>query len=64
MDLGRTSVVKYYIDLMDEAPFKDRSRRVPPILYDEIHRHLHDMLSANVIWEFTSPWASNVVLVR
>ena len=58
------SVVKHHTYLMDEAPFKDRSRRVLPALYDEVRRHLQDMLSANVIRESTIPWASNVVLVR
>jgi dUTPase len=64
MDLGRTSIVKHRIDLSDEVPFKDRARRVPPALYDEVRKHLKEMLAANVIRESSSPWASNVVLVR
>jgi hypothetical protein len=64
MDLGRTSIVKHRIDLTDDVPFKDRARRVPPALYDEVRKHLKEMLAANVIRESSSPWASNVVLVR
>ena len=64
MDLGRTSIVKHQIKLSDNTPFKERSRRVPPALYEEVHQHLKEMLSAEVIRESSSPWASNVVLVR
>jgi transposase InsO family protein len=64
LDLGCTHVVKHRIDLMDDKPFKERSRRIPPALYAEVREHLKGMLDSGVIRESTSPWCSNVVLVR
>ena len=63
-DLGCTSVVKHPILLTDNNPFKERSRRIPPALYEEVRQHLKQMLSSGVVRESSSPWASNVVLVR
>ena len=63
-DLGCTSVVKHQINLTDNCPFKERSRRIPPALFEEVREHLKEMLACGVIRESSSPWASNVVLVR
>jgi len=64
IDLGKTSVVKHSIELTDTVPFKERSRRINPALYEEVREHLEEMKKANVIRESSSPWASAVVLVR
>ena len=64
LDLGCTSVVKHQINLSDNLPFKERARRIPPALFEEVREHLKEMLACGVIRESSSPWASNVVLVR
>ena len=63
-DLGHTDVDKHKIKLTDDAPFHERPRRIPPALYEEVRKHLKQMLQAGVIKESTSPWASNIVIVR
>ena len=63
-DLGRTNRVEHKINLSDPLPFKERHRRIPPHLYDEVKHHIQDMLDAQVIRESESPFASPVVLVR
>ena len=64
LDLGCTSIVKHQINLTDNCPFKERSRRIPPALFEEVREHLKEMLACGVVRESSSPWASNVVLVR
>ena len=63
-DLGCTSLVKHDIKLTDPNPFKDRYRRIPPGMFEEVREHLKDMLAAGAIRESESPFSSNVVLVR
>ena len=63
-DLGFTSLVQHRIELSDEAPFKQRHRRIPPAMYQELKDHLQDLLDQNVISKSHSPFSSNVVLVR
>ena len=64
LDLGHTSVVKHEIKLNDYTPFKERYRRIPPHQYDEVKKHLKEMLEIGAIRKSNSPWASAVVLVR
>lgn len=63
-DIGYTSLVKHRIDLTDNTPFKQRHRRIPPSMLDEVRDHLQQLLSAGIIRRSHSPWSSNVVLVR
>ena len=63
-DIGHTTAVKHRIDLTDEVPFKQRHRRIPPALFDEVRTHLQQLLAAGIIRRSHSPWSSNVVLVR
>ena len=44
MDLGRAANVKHHIILTDPIPFKERYRRIPPLIYDEVRNHLQEML--------------------
>ena len=64
MELGKTDKVKHKIELTDYTPFKERYRRIPPHLYEEVRKHLQDMLDIGAIRKSNSPWASAVVLVR
>ena len=63
-DVGRTDVIKHKINLTDEIPFREAHRRIPPNMYEEVRKHIKDMLESNVIQESCSPYASPVVLVK
>lgn len=63
-DIGKTNLVKHSIVLEDEKPFKQPYRRIPPSMYEEVRQHLKEMLEIGVIRESTSPYSSNVVLVK
>ena len=55
LDLGHTLVVKHEIKLNDYTPFKERYRRIPPHQYDEVRRHLKEMLEIGAIRKSNSP---------
>ena len=63
-DLGHTTKVKHKIRLNDYTPFEERYRRVPPHVYEEVWKHLKEMVEIGAIRKSSSPWASTVVLVR
>lgn len=63
-DIGHCTKVKHRIDLVDDIPFKQRHRRIPPHMIEEVRNHLENLLSAGIIQKSKSPWASNIVLVR
>ena len=62
-ELGKTSLVQHEIRLSNNTPFKDRYRRIPAHQYEEVRKHLQEMLDIGAICRSTSPWASPVVLV-
>ena len=64
LDMGHTSMVKQKIRLDNYTPFKERYRRIPPHLFDEVKNHLKEMIEVGAIRKSNSPWASAVVLVR
>ena len=64
MDLGKCNILKHDIQLTDHQPFKERYRRIPPLLFEEVKQHLQEMVEVGAIRRSFSPWASAVVLVR
>ena len=63
-DIGECTAIKHRIDLIDEIPFKQRHRRIPPAMVDDVRQHLEQLLASGIIRKSKSPYASNVVLVR
>ena len=63
-ELGCTSAVEHEIRIIDSEPFKERFRRIPPPLLEEVCASLRDMLDAGTIHPSQSPWCNTVVLVR
>ena len=63
-DLGRTDLVKHVIDTGNNKPFKQQLRRHPIGHLEIIDRHVEEMLANDIIEPSSSPWASNVVLVK
>ena len=63
-DLGRTGLVKHRIDTGEARPFKQQLRRHPMSHLDVIDDQVETMLKTGVCEPSTSPWASNVVLVK
>ena len=63
-EIGETEGRGHEIKLSDPEPFKERFRRIPPPLVDEVRDHIKQMLDAGVIAPSESPWSNAVVLVR
>ena len=63
-DIGTTSMVKHHIELSDTTPFKQKYRRIPPAMVEEVRTHLKELIASGVIRPSHSPFSSNVVLVR
>ena len=64
LELGRTSLVQHTIKITDTKPFKERYRRIPPHQFEEVRKHLKEMVDIGAIRRSNSPWASPVVLVK
>ena len=62
-DMGHTDLVKHNIKLVDDEPFKQPHRRIPPHLHSEVREHIKEMLETNVTRPSLSPFASPIVLV-
>ena len=62
-ELGKTSLVQHEIQLSDKTPYKERYR-ILPHQYEEVRKHLQEMLHIEAIHRSRSPWASPVVVVH
>ena len=60
-DISHCSFVKHDINLTYEIPFKQRHRRIPPAMEDEVRSHLEQLAAIVIIRPLHSPWASNVL---
>ena len=63
LELGCTSQVKHTIKVMDPVPFKQRYQQILPNQFQEVKKHLEEMLKVGAIHKSISPWASPVILV-
>ena len=64
-EMGCTDITEHRVELYDTTPFKEKTRPVPPGMYDELRAHLAELQSAGIIRESkSSPYASNIVIVR
>ena len=63
-ELGCTSAIEHEICINNSEPFKERFRHIPPLLLEEVHALLHDMLDVGAICPSQSPWCNVVVLVH
>lgn len=63
-DIGRTDVLRHRIDLTDDTPVREKARRVPPTMFEELKQHISQLLDMGVIEESNSPYSSPLVLVR
>ena len=57
-ELGCTSAVEHEIRIIDSEPFKERFRRIPPLLLEEVCASLRDMLDAGTIRPSQSLWCN------
>ena len=63
LDLCHTDLVKHHLELTDYTPINDRYQYIPPHQYDELRKHLKEMLDIRANRCSNSTWASPVVLV-
>ena len=49
LDLGKCNILKNNIKLTDKQPFKERYRRIPPHLFEEVKQHLQEMVEVEAI---------------
>ena len=63
-ELGCTRAIEHEIHIDNIEPFKEQFRCIPPLLLEEVHASLRDMLEAGAICPSQSPWCNMVVLVR
>ena len=63
LDLGMTSVVKHTMKLTNPTPFNKRHRQILPDQFEEMMKHLQEMLEIGAIRKSCSPLAIAVVLV-
>ncbi len=64
LDIGCSSKVRHRIRLNDETPFREGRRRIAPADYEDVKKHISDLLAKDIIRESESPYASAIVVVR
>lgn len=64
LDLGHYSGVTHRIEMEDPRPFKQRFRRIPPHMFEEVADHLRQLEANGVIRPSKSQYSSPVVCVR
>lgn len=64
IDIGSTDKVHHHIELTDPTPFKQKYRRIPPAMIEEVRQQIQELSAAGIIRPSHSPFSSNVVLVK
>ena len=55
LDLGKCNTIKHAIKITDPQPFKERHRRIPPHLFDEVKKHLQEMIEVGQLGKASVP---------
>ena len=55
LELGKTDLVKHVIKLDNYVPIKERYQQIPPHQYEEVRKHMNEMLEIGAIWKSNSP---------
>ena len=65
-EIGCTDATEHTIELLKDEPFKERFRCIvpPPLVVEEVRRHIQEMLDGGAIQPSQSPWCNAMVLVR
>ena len=63
-DLGETNLGVHRIDTGNAAPIRQPLRRHPHHLLEQIDGQVDKLIEARVVQKSTSPWASNIVMVK
>lgn len=63
-DIGHTNIIQHTIDTGNVHPIRQRPRRVPLSKMAEAEAEIKSMAAQGVIEPSTSPWSSNIVLVK
>ena len=64
VELGCTHSTEHTIKVMDDTPFKEQFRWIPPLMVEEVRNHLKEMLESGAIKPSQSTWCNAMVLVR
>lgn len=64
MDLGYATTIRHKIETGDAPPLRERHRKIPPQMFQQVKSHIKDLLKQGVITESHSPWAAPIVLVK
>ena len=63
-DIGRTPLLKHRIATGEAKPIRQRPRRIPLKLREEVENQKNKMLRDGIIEESSSPWCSPIVLAK
>ena len=63
-DLGCTTLVQHEIPLLDDAPVRQRYRRLPPSQFALVKAHIQELVDKGVARLSCSPYASPIVVVQ
>lgn len=63
-DVGCTSLIEYEIPVVDDAPVRQRYRRLPPSQYDQVKAHIQDLLDRDIVRVSCSPYSAPIVVVQ
>ena len=63
-ELCKTSLVQHDTKPDDPTLFKEHYQRIPLHQYEEVKKHLQEMMEIGAICRSTSSWGSHVVLVH